>query len=380
MKRNRKVMAIIIVIVALCGSKITYAQINNEVVFKDKNLYDALCKYYSWDNSFTKEEASKLSNKVDHLLVLKNSQISDLEGLEYFKNITCIYLEGNDLINLKPLAKLQGLLLLSIKGNSIKGNKFANTLVNMGKIKNLQELDLDSNGLTSIDFVSNIGDVKKYSGISMVDNKISDISVLKACTNLDTLILSDNRITDVTPIKGLKKLTNYIDLRDNCIIDYSPIKPLFDKMYEDFDWENGIDRYDYYTNPVNFSINGEKIKFPYLTAYYKYQAYAEAVPLFKAFGGSAKYNKKTGTLICSYNGNEIILKDFSEKYTLNGEEKSLDYPMRRMQYDLAYIPVKDVCKMLGLKYNVDKYRKFYVGGGKYKYAPKLVEISKTRMN
>lgn len=370
-------MTIMIVIVSLFGSKISYAQINNEIVFRDKNLGDALCKYYNWDDSFTKVEASMLSNKVDHLLVMENSQISDLEGLQYFKNITCMYIGGNDLINLKPLTKIQGLLLLNIADNSIKGNEFMNLLDNMGKIKNLQELVLDRNGLSSIDFVSSIGDVKKYSGISMVDNKISDISVLKNCTNLDTIILTDNRITDVTPIKGLEKLTNYIDLRDNCIIDYSPIKPLFDKMYEDFDWENGIDRYDYYTNPVNFSYEGEKINFPYLTAYYKYQAYAEAVPLFKAFGGSAKYNKKAGILTCRYNGNVLVLKDFSEKYTLNGEEKSFTYPMRRMQYDLAYIPVKDVCGVLGMEYHVDKFRKFYVGGGKYKYAPKLVEIRKT---
>jgi hypothetical protein len=137
-----------------------------------------------------------------------------------------------------------------------------------------------------------------------------------------------------------------------------------------------IERYDYYTNPVNFKYNGKTIKFPYLTVYYKCQAYAETIPLLKALGGSAEYDKKTGTLTCRYDGDILVFKDFSKSYTINGKKKKLKYEMRRMQYDLAYVPVKDICDVLGLEYNVISTRSLYVIEEQFEDAPKLVEIRK----
>lgn len=145
-------------------------------------------------------------------------------------------------------------------------------------------------------------------------------------------------------------------------------------MHSDPGNETGLERYDYYTNPVNVKYNGKTIKFPYLTVYYKYQAYAEAIPFFKTIGGRAEYDKNKRTLTCEYKGDVYVFKDFSKKYTINGQQKSLSYPMRRMQYDLAYVPVKDICDMLGLDYDISKKRKIY-HNEKVIYAPKLIEIN-----
>ena len=181
----------------------------------------------------------------------------------------------------------------------------------------------------------------------------------------------------MTPLKDLTNLTSYIDLRDNCIIDYKPIKHLIDEMRSDEGNETGLERYDYYTNPINFNYNNETIKFPYLTVYYKYQAYAEALPLLKSLGGGGKYDKKTGTLTCYYRGNVLVFKDFAQDYTFNGQKRSLEYPMRRMQYDLAYIPVKDLCEALGLDYQITKERTIH-HSSKHVHAPKLVVISESK--
>jgi hypothetical protein len=70
------------------------------------------------------------------------------------------------------------------------------------------------------------------------------------------------------------------------------------------------------------------------------------------------------------------MKDFSKTYTINGKKKSMVYHMRRMQYDLAYVSVKDVCAILGLDYKVVETRDFYLGNDEYEKAPMLVEISK----
>lgn len=369
--------AVIVYILVFTGCNTAQAAMENSLVFKDENMENALKKYYNWEDDFTKETASELSEK-SNVIQLGSENISNIEGIQYFDNAIQVNLDCNNLDDLKPLTKMKKLSVLNISNISIIGKDLEVILNKMGKIDKLDYISLCGNNLENIDYLTKIGDPINYMVIQMSNNRISDITILAKCINMDFLDLNDNRIKDVTPLKNLKKLTFHIDLRDNCIIDYTPIKALFDEMYEDFDEEIGMDRYDFYTNPVNFKYNGKKIKFPYLTVYYKNQAYAEAGPLFKALGGSAKYNKKTGTLTCKYGGNELVFRDFSNKYTLNGKVKSLDYPMRRMQYDLAYVPIKDICNTLGLNYNIIETREFYLGNDEYEYAPKLVEISRDK--
>jgi hypothetical protein len=372
----RIVIVTLLSIFILAGSVMATADRSDEIIFMDKNLKSALSKYYDWNGIFTKEKAIELSKNKDYL-ILDSENISALDGLQYFENLEQVNLSGNTLSDLSVLPKLD-LIQIAINYNSIKGKQFENTLNKMGKNEILFNVSFRNNEISDIHFLSKIGNIDSYSMIDMEENQIRDISVLKKATDLYHLDLSDNRITDVTPLEDLKNLTYYLDLRDNCIIDYKPIKPLLDDMFDDEGNETGLERYDYYTNPVNFIYNGETIEFPYLTAYYKYQAYTEAIPLFKALGGSAKYNKKTGTLTCKYDGNVLVMKDFSKNVTLNGKKVTLDYPMRRMQYDLAYVPVKDICEVLDLNYDVVKTRKIWHDYKYKEYAPKAVEISKAQ--
>ncbi|HCL03665.1 MAG TPA: hypothetical protein DHW61_14880 [Lachnoclostridium phytofermentans] len=372
-KRFKSIGVFKLIVSILANSNTIVAKSNMEIVFKDKNLESALYKFYNYQGIFTTEKAAELSD-MDSYIDLENSGISDLDGLQYFGNAACFFLSNNNLKNLKPLSKFKELLTIIIDNNSIKGKEFENALYEMGKVENLSDLLLNNNGISDIKILDKIGNISNYKSIEMENNYIHDISILKEAANLRWLDLSNNRITDVSPIKDLKKLTSYIDLHDNCIIDYKPIKHLFDEMYKSFDYP--LYRYDFYSNPVNYKYYGTKIDFPHLTVYYKNQGYAEAVPLLKALGGSAKYDKNTGTLTCKYEGKVLVFKDFSKKYTMNDKEKSLKYPMRRMQYDLAYVPVKDICEVLGLEYNVVKKRDLYQGKDAPRYAPKLVEIRK----
>jgi Leucine-rich repeat (LRR) protein len=243
--------------------------------------------------------------------------------------------------------------MLDISNSLYKGIDFMNSLETLGQLENPSSVIFNNDGVVEIKFLNRIGEINNYLYIVMNDNKIVDISVLKNATNLTFLDMANNRIQDVSPLADLDNSTFCIDLRDNCILDYKPIKHLFDEMYESYDMDNNMNRYDYYTNPFDFKFNWKMIKFPYLTTYYKDQAYAEAKPLFEAFGGSAKYDKKTGKLTCKYHGDTYIFSDFSEKYTINGKSKKMSYPMRRMQYDLAYVPTEDICIMLGFTYTVE---------------------------
>lgn len=370
--KSKKISVVLLLLFVLAVSNTVIAKTNDMIKFKDNNLQKALSKYYELDSDIiTKEKASELTKK-DDLLVLENANIFDLEGLQYFINMITLYIGGNNLQNLKPLSMLNKLGMLDITDNAIKGIKLEKALSEMGKIENLDKLILENNQITNVDFLKKVGNMKNYTHLDLSNNRIRDISILKNATNLTSLDLSDNRIADVTPLKDLKNLKYWLSLQDNCIIDYKPIKHILDKIYED----EVISRYDYYINPVDVGINGKTIEFPYLTVYYKYQPYVEAIPLLKALGGSAKYNKKSGTLTCTYGENVLVMKDFSKSYTLNGVKKSMKYPMRRMQYDLAYVPVKDICKALGLSFSVTKNRKFFENEDEFINAPKYIEIIK----
>lgn len=367
-------MLIIISILFMTGSKLTNAQTSSEIYFKDKNLQTTLCKFYKHKGAFTKAEASELSKKIKYV-DLDNANISDLEGLQYFKNLVNVDISGNELTNFRPLTKLNNLRSLDISCNSIQGKRLENILYNMSKIKNLEKFTCEDNGINNIDFLSKIGNIENYSELYLANNKISDISVLKSITKLDHLDLSNNHITDVTSLQSLKSITYGFDLRDNCIIDYKPVKHLIDAMLEDAGNETGIEQYDYYKNPVDVIFEDETIKFPNLTAYYKYQTYVEAIPLFEAIGGSANYNVETGTLICNYNGNELIIKNYAKDYLLNGKKMTMNYEMRKMQYNLAYVPVKDICNALGLEFAIINNRDIdQPGNDEIVNAPELVEI------
>ncbi len=374
---KKALITLLSISVLLLDSNVARAESNNIIIFKDKNLQSALSDYYDWNKDFTKEKASELSKKKNYL-ILDYSNVSDLEGLQYFDNLIQVVSRGNALSNMCILPKLKDLYAIDISYNSINGKKFESIMGEVGNITKLDTIYLMNDDIADVSLLGKIGDLNNYYDINMENNQICEISILEDAINLKRLDLSNNRITDISPLKKLNKLTFYLDLRDNCIIDFKPIKPLLDEMFSDPGNETGLERYDYYTNPVNFKYNGKTIKFPYLTAYYKYQAYAEAIPLFNAFGGSAKYNKKTGTLTCNYGGNVFVFKDFSKKYTLNGEEKSLKYPMRRMQYDLAYVPVKDICEILGLNYIVAEKRVLSNNDRVFARPPKNVAISSNK--
>ena len=112
-------------------------------------------------------------------LSARNSNISDLTGLEFATNLTFLHLGGS---------------------------KIGDTWVNSNSITNISLLA----GLT------------KLTKLYLYDNAITDISVLADLIHLTILHLSGNSITDISPLIGLTKLTE-LYLFDNAITDISPL-------------------------------------------------------------------------------------------------------------------------------------------------------------
>ncbi len=87
-------------------------------------------------------------------------------------------------------------------------------------LTNLTTLNLSHNKITDISFLK---DLTNLTTLNLSNNQITNYSFLKYLTNLTTLYLYNNKITDISFLKDLTKLTK-LDLSYNQITDISFLK------------------------------------------------------------------------------------------------------------------------------------------------------------
>ena len=105
----------------------------------------------------------------------RNSQISNITGLEHATNLTSLDLRDNSIVTISALSGLTKLETLKLKGNDI---------VTISALSGLTSLTL----------------------LNLKDNDIVTISALSGLTNLEHLRLDGNSITDVQPLTSLVDL------------------------------------------------------------------------------------------------------------------------------------------------------------------------------
>ena len=106
--------------------------------------------------------------------------------------------------------------------------KEADADITRAEMASLESLDAFESGildLTGLEFAINL------TGLYLGLNRISDVSPLKGLAKLTGLDLHRNqRISDVSPLRGLTNLT-WLSLRGNRISDVSPLKTLINLIY-----------------------------------------------------------------------------------------------------------------------------------------------------
>ena len=120
--------------------------------------------------------------------------IIDLTGLEHAYNLRELYLWGNPLAELTPIANLERLTYLDIPDCSISDITALSNLVSL-------------------------------THLNARHNLIVDISPLANLKNLTTSWLSHNRITDLSPLAELTRL-EFLEIQHNRIADHSPLDAL----------------------------------------------------------------------------------------------------------------------------------------------------------
>ncbi|MHA1521956.1 MAG: leucine-rich repeat protein [Promethearchaeota archaeon] len=143
-------------------------------------------------------------------LILSNTNITKITGLENFPNLKDLDLRGCGITEISGLETLVNLEKLDLSRNKITEISGLETLVN------LEKLDITDNEITEITGLENLTNLKE---LDLTMNQISKIEGLKTLTHLEELNLHGNEITEIPYLENLANLTNlkWINFRTNKI-------------------------------------------------------------------------------------------------------------------------------------------------------------------
>ena len=149
-------------------------------------------------------------------LDLSETQLSNIDFLTDFSGLRRLWLQGNDIVDLSPLAGLTGLVELALDHNDIE---------DVSPLRNLLELKslwLDSNRVSDILPLSNMSNLE---WLDLSDNAIVNVEPLRSLNGLETLGLSGNSLQSIEDISDLENLRAlYVD--QNMIADLKPLERL----------------------------------------------------------------------------------------------------------------------------------------------------------
>ena len=157
-----------------------------------------------------------LVNLVD--LSLGNNRIKDISPLENLRGLKSLYLSNNRISDISPLAGLGNLEELYLSHNMISGVDALSSLSSLFKVR------LDHNRIKD---VSSLPSAHAMMELNLGGNLIQDITALARFANrektiicrydIEFLTLSNNRIRDLSPLKGL--MISSLNLSGNAMVD-----------------------------------------------------------------------------------------------------------------------------------------------------------------
>ena len=149
---------------------------------------------------------------LTHLNAIGRS-ISNLEGIQYCIDLTELYLNSNQIVDITALSGLTNLRNLWLSHNPIVD------ISALSALTNLTELHLDNNQIVNLGALSSLTNLTE---LWLPENQIVDISPLASLTNLMYLFLHINQIVNISALSGLTNLIN-LDLQHNQIVNISAL-------------------------------------------------------------------------------------------------------------------------------------------------------------
>ena len=168
----------------------------------DPNLFTAIANALG-KTSDDLISAADMANLTE--LTARNSNITDLTGLEHATNLKSLWLDGEE-----------------VRPGVWSNSNSVSDLSPLVGLTQLEGLDLWQNSVSDISAVAGLTNLTH---LGLVGNDISDVSALVGLTNLTSLFLDGNAISDISAVADLTNLTR-LGLEDNTISNLSPLSGL----------------------------------------------------------------------------------------------------------------------------------------------------------
>ena len=227
--------AIVVLSAVLMAWPSATATAQTKIAFPDPNFEAAV------RSALAKPRGRLTSTDMESLtsLTVFHGGITNLSGLEWAINLTGLYLPGNSISDLSPLAGLSTLTDLNLGDNLITEGSALLGLTNLaglwlygnpiGSLTGLTNM----NGLTSLTLYNNgladIAPLARLTNLSYLELRWNPLTnaepVLAGLTNLTTLHLGGTSISNVSFLQNLTRL-NFLNLDHNGISDLSPLTVL----------------------------------------------------------------------------------------------------------------------------------------------------------
>lgn len=172
--------------------------------FEDINLYKAIKEIlgrtvYDYNDETLTIYTSKLAIKSLNKLNLDNKNISNLKGLEYFKDVRQLYLSNNNIEDIGILKEFKNLSRIDLSNNNIENIE----ALDINLYDDTPEVNLENNN------IKDITPLKNYYKINISGNPIeSGINSLNkvAILNIGNCILSNEQLNQISELPLLYEL------------------------------------------------------------------------------------------------------------------------------------------------------------------------------
>ncbi|ODV58175.1 leucine-rich repeat domain-containing protein [Ascoidea rubescens DSM 1968] len=162
-----------------------------------------------------------------------NNLISDVQSLNNLTNLKTLFLANNEIVDISPLSRLVNLVSLELSFNSITKALIFNNF------KSLQFLLLCDNEINKF-HISDDSQLLSLTQLNLANNKLSTLKNIDKLINLKGLVVSSNKLTELSDgILNLKELTS-LYLTDNEIKGCFTIKNGYFNKLKFFEINNNL--------------------------------------------------------------------------------------------------------------------------------------------
>lgn len=206
------------------------------IIWVDPNIEFAVRELlHKEEEPITKEEAAAYTGSID----LSGTNINRLDDLVWLEKLSVLICKGKDLVDADFINKLQLDRVIAVYKTMEDVNKVKNTdelkeinhlgicvsdfsLGNMTiiemlefysrmnqlmvEITNLEYLDLSNNGLKDFNLIGDIKNINNVKVLILKNNELKDISKLRSFQNLIYLDVTNNKITNYSPVQHVKTI------------------------------------------------------------------------------------------------------------------------------------------------------------------------------